>query len=457
VSDPLEIALTDIRQDAQTALLDWLKIPSISSNPAHDPDVRRSANWVKETLQRLGLQTRMVETARHPLVIAESPAISDAPVALVYGHYDVQPVEPLEKWTHPPFEPHIANGNVYARGATDDKGQVLTHLMSVAAWKRAGLALPLQIKFLLEGEEEVGSGSLDRELDSLAETLACDTVVISDNSQFAPGQPAITYGLRGICTFELHVEGPNRDLHSGSFGGAVTNPAWALSQMLASIRSPEGRIEIGGFYDDIRPLSERERGIIAELDGNDARLAGQLGVERLTGEPGFSSFERRWCRPTFDINGITSGHQGPGAKTIIPATASAKISFRTVPDQRPEKVHRQLLEHLRQHAPAGVRWKLELGHGGAAALADLDSPCMMAAEAAIERAFGRRPVFIREGGSIPIVAKMQQVLKADCLLLGWGLDDDNAHSPDEKFSLEDFHRGTCASAYLWQELGKLRS
>ncbi len=455
-TSPLDTALGQTLPAAREALLEWLRIPSISSNPAHDEDVRKAADWAAQKLTGLGLPTQIIPTGRHPLVYAETPPVEGAPVALVYGHYDVQPVEPLAKWTNPPFEPTIRNGNVYARGATDDKGQALTHLMGLQAWKLSGQPLPLQVKILLEGEEEVGSGSLNDKLASLKDQLACDVVVISDSSQFAPGQPAITYGIRGITAFELYVDGPNRDLHSGSFGGAVTNPAFALAQMLASLRDSQGRITLPGFYDDIKPMSERERALLSELDASDGPLAKQLGVSQLTGETGFNQLERRWARPTFDINGLTSGHQGPGVKTIIPSTASAKLSFRLVPNQQPEKVAEQLQAHLQRVCPPGVRFRLESEHGGPAMLANLDSPCITAAENAIEQAFGKRPVLIREGGSIPIVARFQEILQADCLLLGWGLDDDNAHSPDEKFNLADFERGIRASAYLWNELGKIR-
>jgi acetylornithine deacetylase/succinyl-diaminopimelate desuccinylase-like protein len=452
----LDAAIDSIAVEAQAALLEWLKIASISGDPAKKAEVRLAAEWAANRLRKMNLKVRIQETDRHPLVIAETAAVPGAPIALVYGHYDVQPVEPLEKWVTPPFEPSVRDGNVYARGATDDKGQVLTHLMSLAAWQKSGQALPLQVKILLEGEEEIGSASLENQLESLASELACDVVVISDSSQFAVGQPAITYGLRGICGFELSVEGPNRDLHSGSFGGAVTNPAWALASMLASIRGADGKIQLPRFYDDIRPMSQREQALLSELDASDERLAAHLGVECLTGEEGYNQLHRRWARPSFDINGLTSGHQGPGGKTIIPATASAKFTFRLVPEQDPKKVAEQLREHLHAVCPRGVRWHLQTEQGGAAMLANLDSPAITAAEAAIESAFKKRPVLIREGGSIPIVARFQEVLQADCLLLGWGLDDDNAHSPNEKFCLEDFHRGIRASAYLWRELGKIQ-
>jgi succinyl-diaminopimelate desuccinylase len=374
---------------------------------------------------------------------------------VVYGHYDVQPVEPLDQWITGPFEPTIRDGNLYARGATDDKGQVLTHVQSICDWLATGQPLPLQVKFLIEGEEEVGSENLERMLPDLREQLACDCVVISDSSQYANGQPAITYGLRGIATYELRVDGPSQDLHSGSFGGAVMNPAIALCYLLSSMVDGEGRIQIPGFYDDVRDLSESERLRFKQLPQDDQQFAKSIGVDRLFGEAGYTTDERRWARPTFDINGLTSGHQGEGVKTIIPATASAKFSFRLVPDQDPKKLTHALQRHLHDHAPASVRWSLEPDHAAPGMLADTESRFVDAAGRAIESAFGVKPVLIREGGSIPIVTQFQNVLECDCLLLGWGLSDDNAHSPNEKFRVEDYHRGIRASALLWDEIGKL--
>lgn len=456
MADPqLDAALQSGAEESQSALIQWLQIPSISADPKRKPDVLRAAQWVENHLRNLGLEVEQIETTGNPLVYATSPPVAGEPVVLVYGHYDVQPVEPVELWQSPPFEPQVRAGNVYARGATDDKGQVLTHIRSIAAWAASGTPLPLQVKFLLEGEEEIGSGGLNGRLEELKEKLACDVVVISDSSQFADGKPAITYGLRGIAAFELTVEGPKQDLHSGSFGGAVTNPAVALVHMLASLIDTEGRIQLDGFYDHVTHLSEQEREQIQQLDAGEERLARQLGVPQLGGEPGFSMLERRWARPTFDINGLTSGHQGEGSKTIIPSRASAKFSFRLVPEQTPEAVHAQLEQHLQRLCPPSVTMRLDVEHGGLPMVASLESPYITAASKAVERAFGQQPLCIREGGSIPIVARFQEVLGADCLLLGWGLDDDNAHAPNEKFRLADFHRGTAASAYLWEELAKI--
>lgn len=448
--------LADRREAHLDDLCQWLRIGSVSSDPAAAAAMQAAAQWVQAKFQSAGLVTERIATSGHDLVYAQTPPVPGAPVVLVYGHYDVQPPEPLEKWISGPFEPTVRDGNLYARGATDDKGQVLTHVQSVVEWLASGQPLPLQVKFLIEGEEEVGSAGLEAMLPQLAEKLACDCVVISDSSQYADGQPAITYGLRGILAMELCVTGPKQDLHSGSFGGAVMNPAIALCRLMASLVDDRGRITVDGFYDDVRPLDAAQQQLIDSLGSDDAKLARQLGVPELFGEAGYSSDARRWARPTFDINGLTSGHQGEGGKTIIPSTASAKFTFRLVPDQDPDAIAAAVQRHLENHLPPGVTLEVQIGHGAPGMIASLDSPYVEAAKRAIEDAFGTAPVLIREGGSIPIVAKFQETLGADCLLLGWGLDDDGAHSPNEKFRIADYYRGIQASAALWHHLGQLR-
>jgi acetylornithine deacetylase/succinyl-diaminopimelate desuccinylase-like protein len=440
------------RSHFEADLKDLLRIPSISAKSESAGEVRRAAEWLQEHLAKLGLVAELIETEGHPLVYAETLPVPGAPVALVYGHYDVQPPDPEEKWTTPPFEPTVRNGKLYARGATDDKGQMLTHVKSVQAWLATKRELPLQIKFLIEGEEETGSAHLGPYLKSHAEELACDCVVISDTAQYAPGVPAITYGLRGIAYFDLKLDGPNRDLHSGVYGGAVVNPANALAKVLAGLIDAEGRVTIPGFYDDVDPLTDDERAEFADLPFDEAEFCKQLGVDALGGETGYTTIERKWARPTFDVNGLTSGYQGEGAKTVLPAEASAKLSFRLVPRQDPQKVTQGLRKRLAELVPPGIRWELTEHHGGPGVVMSLDSPYLQAAASAIEHGFGRRPVFIREGGSIPIINTFVEVLGADVLLLGWGQNDDNLHSPDERFSLDDYHRGIRASAALWQEL-----
>lgn len=439
----------------EQSLIDLLRIPSVSAKSEHAADMARAADWLADRFRRMSFATEIIPTVGQPLVYAQSPKVNGAPTVLVYGHYDVQPVEPLELWTSPPFEPTVRNGNLYARGATDDKGQMLTHVFSAEAWVATQGGLPLNLKYLIEGEEEVGSEGLDGFLAQHAEKLACDCIVISDSSQFGPGQPAITYGLRGIAYFELLLTGPNRDLHSGTFGGSVTNPANALAKMLAALVDEQGRIQVPGFYDDVVPLTPAEREQFARLPFDEAEYMQQIGVSSLTGEEGYTTLERRWARPTCDINGLWGGYQGQGAKTVLPSKAGAKFSFRLVPNQEPAKIGQSLRAMLERICPPGISMELIDHHGGPGVLVPLDSPYMKAAAKAIEHAFGKPPVFTREGGSIPIVANFAKALGVDTLLLGWGLDDDNTHSPNEKFNLADFHRGIRASAKLWEELSKV--
>ena len=436
-------------------LCEFLRIPSVSADPERQADVRRGAEWVAEWLKRLGLATELIETPGHPVVYAESPAVPGAPTVLVYGHYDVQPPDPLDEWITPPFEPTIRDGNIYARGATDDKGQLFTHLASVQAWMSTAGRLPVQVKYLIEGEEEVGSENLDAFIAENIKRLACDCIVISDTSQFAPGQPAITYGLRGIAYFELRLAGPRQDLHSGTFGGGVVNPAVVLTQMLSALFDERGRVQVPQFYDDVEPLSEAEREQLQALPFNEAHFMEQLGVDGLGGENGYSTLERRWVRPSCDINGLWSGYQGEGAKTVLPARAGAKLSFRLVPRQDPAKITADLRSFFESLTPSGITMELIEFHGGPGIVVSLESPYIQAASEAIEDGFGRAPVMIREGGSIPVVTTFQEQLGADILLLGWGLGDDNTHSPNEKFCLADFHRGTKASAHLWKRLADL--
>ncbi len=449
--------LTDNRQRFVDELSELLRIPSVSADSTHRADVRRAADWVAQQFQQLKFQVEVISTAGNPIVYAETPPVPGAPVALVYGHYDVQPPDPLNEWHSPPFEPTIRDGNIVARGATDDKGQMLTHIKSTEAWIRTEGRLPLQLKFLIEGEEEVGSENLAPFIAANKDKLKCDVVVISDTSQFGPGQPAITYGLRGIAYYELRLTGPKQDLHSGTFGGGVTNPANTLVKMLAALIDEQGRIQVPGFYDEVVPLTDREREEYAKLPFDEAEFQQKLGVTGVTGEEGYTTLERRSARPTFDINGLWSGYQGEGAKTVLPARAGAKFSFRLVPNQDPQKLTAALDAMLRAMCPPGITLELIDFHGAPGVVVPLDSPFVAAAGQAITAGFGRAPVFIREGGSIPVVATFHDQLGVDTLLLGWGLDDDNTHSPNEKFSLADFQRGITASAHLWQHLGQLRT
>ena len=440
--------------DALETLKALLRIPSVSAITAHKPDVRRAAEFVRDQLASAGLSTELVETAGHPIVYAdwlkaENPK---APTVLIYGHYDVQPPDPLDKWITPAFEPDVRDGCIWARGATDDKGQMLTHVLSVAAWLKSSGKLPINVKFVIEGEEEVGSNNLDLFLSANREKLRSDIAVISDTSQYAPNIPAITYGLRGIMACELRLHGPKQDLHSGIFGGAITNPATALARLIASLHDTNGRVQIRGFYDDIKPLTATERSGFAALPFNERDFLASVGVESSWGETGFTSTERRWARPTCEINGMTSGYQGEGPKTIIPSWASAKITCRLVPNQDPHKLLKSLDQFLQQQTLPGCRLEFLEFHGCPGFVADANSPFMDAAKSAIQEAFGTAPVMIREGGSIPVVGTLKEMLGVDTLLLGWGQNTDNLHSPNEHFAVADFHRGTLASALLWQRI-----
>jgi acetylornithine deacetylase/succinyl-diaminopimelate desuccinylase-like protein len=446
------------RQQFEADLCELLRIPSVAADSKYHPDVKRAAGWVAGQFQSLGLKTELIETIGQPLIYAESPAVPGAPTVLVYGHYDVQPADPLNEWTSPPFEPTIRNGNIYARGATDDKGQMLTHVLSTRAWLKTRGKLPVQLKFLIEGEEEVGSKGLYDYLKKpgVSDKLKSDIVVISDTSQFGPGQPAITYGLRGIVYFEIRLTGPKQDLHSGTFGGAVTNPLNVLNSLLHALRDADGRVQVPGFYDDVLPLTTREREQSAALPFSEEAFKEQIGVTGLFGEKGFTTLERRWARPTYDVHGLWGGYQGEGGKTVLPAKGGAKFSFRLVPNQDPQQIAKSLEAFLKERLPPGIQMELVYMSGAPGVVVPLDSPYVAAAERAIEAGFGKRPVFIREGGSIPIVTNFKQQLGIDTLLLGWGLDDDNTHSPNEKFHLADFHRGIRASACLWEELASIK-
>ena len=443
------------RRDFEEQLKALIRIPSVSAQPDHNADTRRAAVWVQDDLATMGLKTELVETKGHPIVYAEWLGAPGKPTLLVYGHYDVQPAEPLEPWLSPPFEPTERNGNLYARGATDDKGQMFTHLKAAEAWLKTSGTLPVNVKFVIEGEEEVGGANLEAYMADQAKRLSCDYAVISDSSQFAPGAPAITYGLKGLAYFEIMVQGANRDLHSGTYGGAVTNPLNALATILASLKGADGRIQIAGFYDSVRSLAdwEREQFAAARLFPEKAFQA-DLAVSSLEGEAGFTTLERKWARPTCDVNGIYGGYAGPGPKTVLPCKAGAKLSFRLVPDQDPKTVEKQLHDHVARVCPKGVTYEIITYHGAPAVLVNTDTPGVRAAVRAIEVGFGKKPVFIRDGGSIPVVGLIKQQLGVDTLLLGWGQNDDNLHGPNEKFAIADFHRGIKSSAYLLAELAK---
>ena len=435
-------------------LKEYLAIPSISALPQHAGDVRRCAGWTADEMRRIGLQNvRLEETPGHPIVYGEWLGAEGAPTILFYGHYDVQPVDPVELWESPPFEATIRDGEIYARGAADDKGQVFMHFKAIEAHLKQNGRLPVNMKVLLEGEEEVGSKNLDDYVKSHQAELAADVVVISDSPMFDRGIPSICYGLRGLVYFQIDLRGTKSDLHSGSFGGAVANPNMVLAQILSQMKDKSGRIKIPGFYDDVVELREEEREQWKRLPFNERQYAKELGAPKLFGETGYSTLERVWARPTFEVNGILGGFTGEGAKTVIPAVAMAKVSMRLVPNQDPDKVAGQFEAYVKKVAPKSVEVKVTRMHGGKPWMTEFDNTFVRAAGRAIEQGFGKAPVFNREGGSIPVVATFQQELGIPSVLFGVGLPDENAHAPDEKLDLGNFHNGIIASAYLYQEIG----
>lgn len=434
-------------------LCTYLRFPSVSAQPRHAVDLQACAQWLADHARSLGLDTEICPTPGHPIVLARTPRRpGKRPHFLVYGHYDVQPPEPLDLWTSPPFEPRRDGDSLFARGSSDNKGQHFAHLKAVEAYLRTGTDLPCDLTFLIEGEEEVGCTHLGPFLRARRKDLLCDAVVISDTGMPSPKHPALTCALRGIAALEIVVRGPNRDLHSGIFGGSVDNPAMVLCQLLAGLRDRRGRIRIPGFYDDVRSLRSFERQQLARLPFHPAREKKFLGVPALFGEEGYTPVEQRAARPTCEINGLTSGYQGDGSKTIIPAWARAKLTFRLVPDQEPKKIAALVLKHLRQICPPTVKLEVHAGHGGAPYLLDPSGPLAQAALRALQTAFHQPPVLIREGGSIPIVNEFQRHLGADSILVGLALPDANAHSPNEKFDLGIFRKGQRLSAHLWTEL-----
>jgi acetylornithine deacetylase/succinyl-diaminopimelate desuccinylase-like protein len=435
-----------------------LAIPSISALPEHVPDVRRCAEWCADEMRRIGLDhVRLMETPGNPVVYGDWLNAPGAPTILFYGHYDVQPVDPVELWQSPPFDATVRDGEIYARGSADDKGQVFMHFKAVEAHLKQNGRLPLNIKFFIEGEEEVGSAHLGDFIRAHKEELRGDVVVISDTAMFDRGVPSICYGLRGLVYCQIELRGSSGDMHSGVFGGAVANPAFVLTQMLAQMKDRSGRIKVPGFYDDVRPLENEEREAWARLPFNEKKYRKDFGIPRLFGETGFSTLERTWARPTLEINGLLSGFTGEGAKTVLPAVAMAKVSMRLVPDQDPDRIADLFEAYVRRIAPKTVELTFKRMQGGKAWMASYDHPFMQAAARAIERGFGRAPVFTREGGSIPVVSTFQEELGVPSVLFGVGLPDENAHAPNERLNLDNFFQGVIASAYLYDELARAQT
>lgn len=439
-------------------LKELLSIPSISSSSAHRADVQRCAEWLAEHMRALGLEhVQVLPTEGHPVVYADWLHAPGRPTVLVYNHYDVQPVDPLEEWESPPFSPTVREGRVYARGAADDKGQLFLHLKAIEALLRVEGGLPINLKLLYEGEEEIGSEHLDAFLAAHRELLAADLVVISDTAMFDRGMPAICYGLRGLVYLQVDVEGPNSDLHSGAFGGAVANPAEMLARLIAKLKDEDGRVTVPHFYDDVRPLTEDERRELARLPFDEERFRRELGVEALWGEAGYSVLERLWTRPTLEVCGVWGGFQGEGSKTVIPARAGAKLSCRLVPDQDPERIADLLEQHLRALCPPGVRLRITRLHGGRPSITPIDHPAVQAAMRALKKGFGTDPVFIRAGGSIPVVASFESILGLPTVLMGFGLPDEHNHAPNEWFDLGNFRAGMRSVVWYWKELAAIDS
>ncbi len=445
ISTATAIALFDRQRDAFLAdLFSLLRFPSISTDPRHRADMQACAEWLVGQLKTGGLDARIMPTGGHPVVFADSgPVEGNArePVVLCYGHYDVQPIGEPALWRSPPFEPTVREGVIYARGSADDKGQLMTHLAAVRCWKTAVGKLPIRIKFLIEGEEEIGSPNLPAFLREHRDVLACDDVLISDTSKHDADTPALPYATRGLLYKQIVVEGPARDLHSGQYGGMVANPAHVLADLLASLRDQQHRVTIPGFYEDVAPLSDEERRRLNRHGLTDANLLAQTGSPAPQGEEGYTSIERGTARPTLDINGLTAGFAGPGSATIIPARASAKVSMRLVANQNPEKVSQAFDQALRQHCPPTVRLKIETSAACSAYLRRLDSPVIRNAITCLTETFGREPVLSREGGTLPILPLFKEILGAESLMLGFAMPDCNLHSPNEFFHIADFERG----------------
>ena len=438
-------------------LKDYLRIPSISAKKEYKSKMLESAKFVEKKLKEAGIKkTKIFKTDLHPIVYGEWLGAKGAPTVLIYGHYDVQPPEPLEERKTPPIEPVIRDGKIYARGANDNKGQNFVHIKGVEAYLKTVGKLPVNVKFVLEGEEEVGSESLGKFLKEQRKLLQCDAVLISDTSLYAEGIPTINYGLRGLTYMEVEVQGPNRDLHSGSFGGAIANPINELAKIIAKLHDKNGKITIPNFYKDVVKISKKEKENIAALKFSDKKFAKEYGVRELQGEKGYSTLERLWVRPTLDCNGIYGGYTGEGAKTVLPAKATAKISMRLVPNQDPKKIAKEFTKYVKALAPKSVKVTVREMHGGYPIAFPLDNEAIQAGAKAVAKAFGKKTVFTREGGSIPIVVDFGKILKAPVVLMGLGLDTDDIHSPNEHFNLDSFYKGIYSSVYFMDEFAKTK-
>ncbi len=451
---PLTFARTRHRQFV-AEMREFIRFPSISSQPQRAGDVQRCAAWLAVHLRQIGLEhVRIIPTRRHPLVYADWRHAPGRPTILIYGHYDVQPVDPLSEWQTPPFEPVVRGANLYGRGASDDKGQLWAQLKALEAYLRTAGALPVNVKCLIEGEEEIGSPNLSPFIERNRRALAADVAAMSDTNIPAPDRPAIIYALRGGLGLELEVSGPQQDLHSGTFGGAVHNPLQALAEMVATLHGAEGRVMIPGFYDRVRRRSVAERAAMADAGPTDAEMLQNARVERSWGERGYTLYERTTIRPALTINGLVGGYQGPGGKGVIPARAVAKLSFRLVPDQDPRDVEHLFRQHIASITPPTVRAAIRTNLMARPALVRRDHPAMHAAAVAYRRGFGASPVFLRSGGTIPVVNAFQDLLGIPTVLMGFGLPDDRTHAPNEKIHLPNYFNGVATCIWFLSEVGR---
>jgi acetylornithine deacetylase/succinyl-diaminopimelate desuccinylase-like protein len=447
--------IKDNKDNYLNELIEYLKIPSISTLEENKGDMQKCASFVADKLKDAGMnRVEIFQTKGHPLVYGEWLEAPGQPTVLFYGHYDVQPVDPIELWDSPPFEPVVKDGKIWGRGTSDDKGQNFVHIKSVEAFFKTTGKIPVNVKFILEGEEEIGSEHFSEFLKEKKELLKCDTVVISDTSLYADGIPTIGYGLRGLCYMEVELTTVNRDLHSGTFGGAVANPINELAKIIAKLHDKNGKITIPKFYDDVLPLTKKEKENIKSLKFSDKKYAKEIEAKELQGEKGFSTLERIWARPTLDANGIFGGYTAKGAKTVLPAKATAKISMRLVPNQTPEKAAKMFTSYIKSLAPKSVKVEITSLHGSYPIVVSLDSPAMLAASKAMSKAYNKKTVYTREGGSIGVVVDFVKQLKVPTILMGIGLDSENIHSPNEHFSLKSFELGILSSAYFMEEFKK---
>lgn len=437
-------------------LFEFLRFPSVSAKSENKGDVTACAEWLAKQMTKIGLDVKIMPTGGNPIVYGSKISSPGKLTVLYYGHYDVQPVEPLELWKTSPFNPILDKGYIIGRGATDDKGQLLTHLKAIEAYLATGQELPINVKLMFEGEEESGSENLEKFIKDNVKLLKSDLVVISDTAQFGRNRPAVTYGLRGVAFVELKIIGPDRDLHSGTFGGAIPNPINTLARIISQFHDNKGKVAIPGFYKGVRPTSAWEKKQFKKLPFKKEEFLAKTGAKGFFGDKNYSILERIWSRPTLDINGITGGYQGEGGKTIIPSWASCKITMRLVPDQDPMDLCHKLERFVKRICPKYVECLITIHGGAKGVVVPTDGPWLKAAGAAIKTGFGVEPIYMKEGGSIPVVEMFKQMLGLDTLLLGWGQNDDNAHSPNERIAYDDFERGCYSSLALIDELAKVK-